>query len=513
MKGNVVVKVSSDCMKATICINSNGNEEITEAYIRQQVEAEGIKAGIDEDVVRTLTYRGQYGMEYIVAQGKLPEVGHDGYYEYFFDLDKADTAKPNQTPLTVKKGEVLAEYHPVFNGTYGYNVLAAMVAPKPCVDLPKLQCLNVKEIDNKYIATDAGQLAFDGKHLAVLKRMEITGKNADEFRDIDFEGNLHIDGDVEGNITIRATGDIEIDGVVGGATLIAGNDIRVKYGVHGQFTSVIDAQGIVEAGFIEEATVRAKKLIRVDSMIATEAYCDDTIVAMGKTGEIRGCSLVAGRCVDAMKIRSDKLAYSSISLQTEDEDMLLQQTFIVREQFTGKNTVTFGKVSEEIAEGSSGEYHLTDEGIKRFDIGKYTFPKKKAKEKKLEKERTELSKPKILLVDDDLVILKKEYEDLCDKYRVTAIAKPIEALLYLKKKKPDLILLDYMMPEMNGTKLLEKIREIEGCEQIPVYFLTGISSGDVVRECLSMVPQGYLLKPMSKEEINKVVGDFFKDKA
>lgn len=52
--------------------------------------------------------------------------------------------------------------------------------------------------------------------------------------------------------------------------------------------------------------------------------------------------------------------------------------------------------------------------------------------------------------------------ELCGSYRVTAIAKPIDALIYLKKYRPDLILLDYKMPEMSGTELFAKIEADSG---------------------------------------------------
>jgi len=125
--------------------------------------------------------------------------------------------------------------------------------------------------------------------------------------------------------------------------------------------------------------------------------------------------------------------------------------------------------------------------------------------------KKEVKKPKILLVDDDPVALKQVYGDLAGHYQVTGITKPIDALLYLKKNHPDLIILDYMMPEMSGAELFGKIRELPGFAEAPVYFLTGVSSKEVVAECLSLYPQGYLLKPISKDEILSVVGGFFKE--
>lgn len=73
VKGTLSISISSNAMEATVCINSNGIQQITEEMIRQELSMRGIKAGIDEDVVRTLPYRARYGMEYVVAQGKVAE--------------------------------------------------------------------------------------------------------------------------------------------------------------------------------------------------------------------------------------------------------------------------------------------------------------------------------------------------------------------------------------------------------------------------------------------------------
>ena len=78
------------------------------------------------------------------------------------------------------------------------------------------------------------------------------------------------------------------------------------------------------------------------------------------------------------------------------------------------------------------------------------------------------------------------------------------------KKKTDLILLDYEMPEENGPAVLEKIRKSEDLKNIPVVFLTGISERDKIKQVLSLKIQGYLLKPIEHDKliqtIQKVIG-------
>ena len=75
----------------------------------------------------------------------------------------------------------------------------------------------------------------------------------------------------------------------------------------------------------------------------------------------------------------------------------------------------------------------------------------------------------------------------------------MHAFIAMGKKKPDLILLDYEMPEMNGKQVLEKIREQEEYADVPVVFLTSMDSRETVIELLALQPAGYILKPVESQ--------------
>ena len=85
----------------------------------------------------------------------------------------------------------------------------------------------------------------------------------------------------------------------------------------------------------------------------------------------------------------------------------------------------------------------------------------------------------------------------------------MNAITYLAKNKPDLILLDYEMPVVTGAKVLEMIRSELSTASLPVIFLTSKSDKESVMEVLKLKPEGYLLKTMSPGEILKALDDFF----
>lgn len=119
-----------------------------------------------------------------------------------------------------------------------------------------------------------------------------------------------------------------------------------------------------------------------------------------------------------------------------------------------------------------------------------------------EKEPKEFERKHILVVDDDPEQLMMIKEHLREFYEVTVINGGKNILKVLAKYKVDLILLDYLMPEMDGPEVLKMLREYPEYENIPVVFLTGMSDKDaVIRLIVELKPQGYVLKPSKKSEL------------
>ncbi|MBR5089717.1 MAG: response regulator [Ruminiclostridium sp.] len=115
----------------------------------------------------------------------------------------------------------------------------------------------------------------------------------------------------------------------------------------------------------------------------------------------------------------------------------------------------------------------------------------------------------ILLCDDDMMFLKMVQEWLKEAYNVTIVKTGLMAVPFALNNQPDLILLDFEMPVMNGPKVLEALRGDKKTAQIPVVFLTGHSDKDSVMEVMKLRPQGYLLKSTKKEDIIASVDNFF----
>jgi CheY-like chemotaxis protein len=105
----------------------------------------------------------------------------------------------------------------------------------------------------------------------------------------------------------------------------------------------------------------------------------------------------------------------------------------------------------------------------------------------------------VLIVDDELDIVDAVRAILEEeRYRVVTCGNGREALKYLEESKPDLAILDIMMPVMNGYETLKAIRQQPTLERIPILIMSAIAPKVNAKE---YTWAGYLKKPFSLREL------------
>jgi CheY-like chemotaxis protein len=116
---------------------------------------------------------------------------------------------------------------------------------------------------------------------------------------------------------------------------------------------------------------------------------------------------------------------------------------------------------------------------------------------------------RILVVDDDGVILRTIKSWLSEKYEVYIANSGENALAFLGSTSVDLVLLDFMMPEMSGPETLTALRENQTTKDTPVMFLTAKSDKTSVMTAAMLKPEKYLLKSMPKDELLGAIDSYF----
>ncbi|MFC1631507.1 response regulator transcription factor [Candidatus Omnitrophota bacterium] len=110
-------------------------------------------------------------------------------------------------------------------------------------------------------------------------------------------------------------------------------------------------------------------------------------------------------------------------------------------------------------------------------------------------------KKKILIIDDEKEFVKMvQYRLQANGYQVLA-AHDGEHGLELAKKKPDLILLDVMMPTLSGIEVCQLLKEDPQLKDIPVIFLTAKRAKEDKLKGLSVGADEYIAKPFYSDEL------------
>lgn len=118
-------------------------------------------------------------------------------------------------------------------------------------------------------------------------------------------------------------------------------------------------------------------------------------------------------------------------------------------------------------------------------------------------------KKHIIVVDDNPVLLRNMRNMLQDKYRVTLATSAAQCMKAMGTDAPDLIILDYEMPVVDGKQTLEMIRAEEDYKDVPVIFLTGIADKEHVDAVLDLKPAGYFVKPPMQTKIINAIENIF----
>ena len=123
------------------------------------------------------------------------------------------------------------------------------------------------------------------------------------------------------------------------------------------------------------------------------------------------------------------------------------------------------------------------------------------------RQRTAGGRPHVLLIDDNPTTLRTIKGMLQDFYEVTCVPSGAKGFAQLEKKRPNVILLDYLMPGMDGKQVLELIRAEEDYRDIPVIFLTSAADAATVTSLLALKPAGYLVKPPDTKKLINTVAE------
>lgn len=489
----------------------------------------------------------------------LPRIREDGSVDY------------SKVIANVSAGELLAEYHPETYGTFGYNVFARALAPVRGKAQRVLRCKHVRRDENLYFAEIDGHASVETNAIIVNNVLDIREDANYNVGNIKFNGDIHVHGNITGGVTITAEGSVIVDGVIEDAKVYADLDIIVSRGIHGQGTrkdgvqmeegnTMVDAKRDLRTRFIDHAFARTDGDIYMDYAIGSVIEAEGKVTAKGRKGIIVGGSTYALLGVEANRLGNDVELFTEINAgysktlnaqtlscrqKAKDlEDELVEMTEIAKikeyrakiqelraqvqvlENEAWQKQISPVIVHSEICHNVKimfGETPAPDmNGISKVEIRKIngnilckpvgTFSKALLYREPLAMEDKPIRvKTKVLIIDDDVHFLRTMHQLLERQYQVAVAPSGKVARKYLETNEADIILLDYIMSEENGVEVLKSFRAWDKVKDVPVVFLTGLDDKKKIKECLSLRPAGYIMKPVEKEKlfakIHAIVGE------
>lgn len=260
--------------------------------------------GIDEEAIAEFIESPSYLSDVVFARGQEPRHGEDARIEYYFNTDLK--ARPTLMEdgsvdffnLNIinhcNKDELLARLYPEDRGDDGCDILGNRIKPRTVKhDVLRFgKNIRISEDKTELYATGSGSVSLVEGRVFVATTMEV--ENVDTSTgNIEFDGDVVVNGNVCSNFVVKASGNVEVRGVVEGADIDAGGNITIARGMNGMSKGTLRAKGNIIAKFIENATAQANGYVEAGSLMHSHVMAGTEIHVNGRRGFISGGHVAA----------------------------------------------------------------------------------------------------------------------------------------------------------------------------------------------------------------------------
>lgn len=327
------ISISLDKMKVTCRFYppSVGGAKMDVKEILSDLAFRKIKFGIDENVIMSFLEDRHYCTDYVFAVGQQPIHGKDAKIEYFFNTNINLQPKRNEdgsvdykelnTISHVKAGDLLARLIKEDPGQCGKNVYGEEIKPRTVRSLRLEYGNNItcNEERTEIYSDVTGHATYINGKVFVSNVFQVPADVDNSVGNIDYDGSVEIRGNVKSGFSVRATGDIIIDGVVENAYVESGGQIIVKRGIHGMHKGTLKARTNVLAKYIENAFVFAGGYVEAEAILNSDVSATGEVRVHGKKGLINGGTVRAGRSIEVEYAGTDMGTFTTLEVGIEPE--------------------------------------------------------------------------------------------------------------------------------------------------------------------------------------------------
>ena len=305
---NISVTVSGDEMEATIYVSDSS--EVTKEQIMNALQKSGVTRGILDGEINKLLKSKVRDTTIIVALGKPATEGAEGWYEYFFrtELDRKPKLLPDGSVdfsqiewfEFVEAGQRIALYHDAEMGSEGYTITGRQLPARKGHEQSVLTGKGFSLLEDKrtYIANISGRIELKDNSIDIDKTLKVDEVTLST-GNITFDGSVYVAGNVSAGTSVRATGDVVVNGFVESAFIesIEGS-IFIKQGVNGNNTGSLKAAKDIDGRFFEACKVYAGNDIEAGYCLNCDLHSENKITVSGKGGRLAGGTTYAKIAID-----------------------------------------------------------------------------------------------------------------------------------------------------------------------------------------------------------------------
>lgn len=289
---------------------------LSAAEFKRDLEFKGVKYGIDEAAIDAFFKAKRYCEDIVVAEGRPVKQGQHAKIEYYFNTDLSMKPKLNEdgsvdffnlnTYTQAKAGDILAKLIDEVPGEPGIDIFGAPVKPAEVKKKVLKYGRNIAISDDKRLLTAEvnGHVSLVEEKVFLSSVMELDNVGT-ATGNIDFEGSVLVLGNVNENFSVKAKGNIEVRGIVGGAVLETEGDIIIARGMNGMGKGTLKAGGNIISKYLENVEASAGGYIQTELILHSNVSAGTEIHVSGKKGFIAGGKAVAGNLISVKTLGSD----------------------------------------------------------------------------------------------------------------------------------------------------------------------------------------------------------------
>lgn len=361
---------------------SNKGKLISREEILSDLEHNGVRHGILEHNIDIYLKARQFCTDFIIAKATEPIQGKDAIITYHFSTEITSKPTINEDGSVdfhhidninhIESGALLATLEPAELGTPGIDISGGPIKQAKVVvkTLKHGRNIHLSDDQTKMYSDVAGHVSLVEDKVFVSNTYEVPADVSTATGDIFYDGNVHVVGNVITGFKIEAKGDIIVDGVVEGATLIAGGQIVLRRGIQGMNRGELHAEGNIVTKFIENSKVYAGGDITTDAIMHSEVFAKGDVVSAGKRGLIIGGTVKSEGNV-SMKVAGSTMGTKTLVEIGMDPALLeeykeLDKQMVVMAEEIEKHDKIVGVYAKKVKKGEK----LEEDKMKQYQIAK-----------------------------------------------------------------------------------------------------------------------------------------------